>query len=200
MKLRCASIRPHSRAMKSGLAPGSGTALRYAANSESNSWSSLSIFVPRNLALSRPASPLILIFHIFRRGFLRRGKSLQNSLPGSEKPHLQGVLLHPVHLLKLLERQTFYFLQLQQDPILFRQMPQEGIEQLLYLRAMVLVAVRLSPGRCIRHHNLLLRQVRHARFVPAALLPEIIVGGVYRQTIQPRLENLRGPQLVERII
>jgi len=52
----------------------------------------------------------------------------------------------------------------------------------------------------IRHHYLLLAQIRHPAFVPPPLLTQIIVRRVHRQPVQPRLEYFRRPQLVQGII
>ena len=46
----------------------------------------------------------------------------------------------------------------------------------------------------------LLAQVRHARFIAPALLAQIIIRSIHREPVQPWLKNLRGPELIERIV
>ena len=58
------------------------------------------------------------------------------------------------------------------------------------------------PGHTARssgigHHDLLVGEVRHARFEPSLAFSQIIVAGIYRQAVQPRLEHFRGTKLLE---
>src|ERR1039457_2598601 len=181
-------MRLHSRGMKSALGSGSGTASRYAANNELSSWSNLSMFP----CLYRTSILLLITttFHHYttRLGVLRC-KNPQNPLPGPKKPHFEGILFNPVNLLKFLQRQPFHFFQLQKDLVFLGKRSHQGFQKLLNLCLMFLVAVRLPSGGRIRHHHLLLGQIRHARFIPAALLAQVVVRGVHGQPVQPGLKD-----------
>ena len=65
----------------------------------------------------------------------------------------------------------------------------------------VLVCLAAAPARGrVRHGYLLLRQVRHPRFVPPPLPPQVVVRCVHGQAVQPRLEHFRRSQLIQGII
>ena len=65
---------------------------------------------------------------------------------------------------------------------------------------MLLLVLRLPARHGIRHHDLLLGQIGHPELLTPPLLTQIIVRRVRRQPVQPRLKNLRRPELIERKI
>ena len=66
--------------------------------------------------------------------------------------------------------------------------------------APALIAIHLLAGHGVRHHDLLLGKIGHARLHPPAPLPQIIIRRVGGQAIKPGLKNLRRAELIEREI
>jgi len=102
-----------------------------------------------------------------------------------------------VDLFQFLQRQSFHFLQDEQDAIVLRDGGEQFVREITNASLLLFLFAGATTRDSVCQHHLLFREIGEAGFVTPSPLSEVIQSGVDSKAIKPGIEPLRSAELVE---